>query len=665
MKLYRKGIVFLTLVILLGMTTISSMGNYIENDSKINFGKILESDINPSSSFASRTNEVGRYSSLELDSNGYPHISYCDTGNGDLKYASWTGSSWNIETVDSAGDVGYTTSLALDSNENPHISYFDYSNIDLRYASWTGSNWDIETVDSTGDVGAFTSLELDNNGYPHISYYDISNTDLKYVSWTGGSWNIETVDSDGAVGGFTSLALDANENPHISYFDYGNEKLKYAGWTGSSWNIETIGYGTQPSIIIDGNGYPHISYFDNLAYCLGYARWTGSSWNKEKVDDQPGDKTNGRQSSIDFDTREYPCISYWDMDNGDLKYASWTGGNWDIEVVDSEGCVGYDTSLVIDSNSNPYISYFDFGKGNLKYASMNIGGWDIQTVDSAECMDLLDQKNIQWCGWSYSVYGDITAFAQSFIPSIESLIRVELPINKVGDPIGIKISIRDDLDGDDLASDYITGNEVNEQETFWYGFDFPELTLNIGQEYYIIWEPEGESEGNDFYWCFSYNDQYIDGSAWVYEDSYWDDWNPGSWDDFDFLFRTFGSNDPPNTPTIDGPEEGKAGEEQEYIINTTDPDGDDVYYCINWGNASEDIWDGPCESGKEITMSHTWVEEGIYTITVKAKDEYDFESDYVSLEVNMPKTKSTNSPFLTFLENHPHLFPLLRHILRL
>ena len=96
MNLFRKGIVFLTLVILLGMSTISSMGNYIENDCEINIGKILESDMNPSSSFASRTNEVGRYTSLALDSNGYSHISYCDTGNGDLKYVSWTGSSWDI-----------------------------------------------------------------------------------------------------------------------------------------------------------------------------------------------------------------------------------------------------------------------------------------------------------------------------------------------------------------------------------------------------------------------------------------------------------------------------------------------------------------------------------------------------------------------------------------
>jgi hypothetical protein len=490
---------------------------------------------------------------------------------------------------------------------------------------------------------------------------------LKYASWTGSSWSIETVDSTGAVGGMTSLALDSNENPHISYRDYSNEKVKYAVWTGSNWNIEIVDSGSYSSIIIDGNNYPHICYLSLSNYALRYAKWTGSSWNKETVHDLPGNKIIGMFSSIDFDNRGYPCISYLHGDNADLNYACWTGSNWDIEVVDSEGGVGYFSSLVVDINNIPYISYFDFGNGNLKYATKNIGGWDIQTVDFAECMDLLDQKNIEWISWSFGVYGDITAFAQSFTPSIESLIRIDLPINIQGEPTGLKISIRDDLEGEDLASDYITGSEVIEGETFWYGFDYPELTLNIGQTYYIIFEPEGESEGNNFYWCFNIDDKYVDGSSWSYENQYWDDFNPTNWIDLDFMFRTYGSNDPPNTPTIDGPEEGKAGEEQEYILNITDPDGDDVFYNIEWGVNSKEDWDGPHESGKEIILTHTWEEEGTYTITVKAKDVHGFQSDSVSLEVTMPKNKDISNTIKTLilqiLENHPYLFPLLRQIM--
>ena len=90
--------------------------------------------------------------------------------------------AWNIETVDSAGYVVRDTSIALDASGYPHISYFDDTNVDLKYAKWTGSAWSKETVDSAGYVGRYTSIALDASGYPHISYFDCTNSDLKYAT---------------------------------------------------------------------------------------------------------------------------------------------------------------------------------------------------------------------------------------------------------------------------------------------------------------------------------------------------------------------------------------------------------------------------------------------------------------------------------------------------
>ena len=72
----------------------------------------------------------------------------------------------------------------MDSADSPHIGYRENYAYDLKYARWTGSAWDIQTVDSTGYVGVSPSLALDSAGNPHISYYDNTNDDLKYAFGT-------------------------------------------------------------------------------------------------------------------------------------------------------------------------------------------------------------------------------------------------------------------------------------------------------------------------------------------------------------------------------------------------------------------------------------------------------------------------------------------------
>jgi hypothetical protein len=125
-----------------------------------------------------------------LDSAGHPHISYFDETNDNLKYAYLDGvAGWQIETVDTgdptgAGDVGRYSSLALDADNRPHISYYDSINMNLKYAYSDGSSWHLQTADSTGIVGQYTSLVLDADNHPHISYYDLTNDDLGYA-WRG------------------------------------------------------------------------------------------------------------------------------------------------------------------------------------------------------------------------------------------------------------------------------------------------------------------------------------------------------------------------------------------------------------------------------------------------------------------------------------------------
>ena len=242
-----------------------------------------------------------QYPSIAIDSASRYHIAYYDYGGVDststaLYYISGevATDTYKVTVVDAAGDVGWWTSIAVDSNNLPHISYYDKTNLRLKYAYKTmAGTWAIEVVDS-GNVGLTTSIKLDKQNRPHIAYYDAGNLNLKYVYKSGGIWNKFTIDSAGAVGFYSSLALDSNDRPHISYRDATNLKLKYArfisaeGWTASAdsglvnvpgsgwWYIGTVDSslgagGFYCSLALDAENRPHISYLTEDRKGVRYA----------------------------------------------------------------------------------------------------------------------------------------------------------------------------------------------------------------------------------------------------------------------------------------------------------------------------------------------------------------------------------------------------------
>jgi len=272
---------------------------------------------------------VGGYSSLALDSDNHPHISYCrfyeDSSNAyGLKYAYWDGFTWHNTMIDPQWDGGSYTSLSLDSQGHPHISYCVTNSDDhgLMYSYWNGTAWQIENIDNELNVAWGTSLALDSKDQSHIAYYDLANGDLKYAFYNGTAWHINTIDSIGEVGMRPSIALDLNDNPHISYYNSTNNDLKYANYDGSEWHIETLDsedeYSISCSIALDSEGFPHIIYFDRTNEKLQYTYHDGSLWIKEGVDTLVA---GGRSCSLALDSSDLPHVVYSDHSNEGPKYA--------------------------------------------------------------------------------------------------------------------------------------------------------------------------------------------------------------------------------------------------------------------------------------------------------------------------------------------------------
>jgi hypothetical protein len=117
-------------------------------------------------------------------------------------------------------------------------------------------------------------------------------------------------------------------------------------------------------------------------------------------------------------------------------------------------------------------------------------------------------------------------------------------------------------------------------------------------------------------------------------------------DDVYFGLGTF--NNPPDTPTITGPKNGKAGKEYEYKFFSTDPEGDQIYYIIDWGDKTGYFYSGLNASGKEIIAEHRWYMEGTYIIKAQTWDPWGVGSDWATFTVTITSVPSSKGWMKTF-----------------
>ena len=159
----------------------------------------------------------------------------------------------------------------------------------------------------------------------------------------------------------------------------------------------------------------------------------------------------------------------------------------------------------------------------------------------------------------------------------------------------------------------------------------------------ITYDPEGCGEALQIIW------QYLGWYSYFFNNTCIDD----------VTILGIPINNPPEAPLIDGPPSGKVDVEYEYTFNATDPEGDPVMYFIDWGD-NDTEWTEFSDSGEEITLKHSWIEEGEYIIKAKAKDINDAESDLSEFEIEIPRTRASYYHCFEWLLER---FPILERLL--
>jgi hypothetical protein len=167
----------------------------------------------------------------------------------------------------------------------------------------------------------------------------------------------------------------------------------------------------------------------------------------------------------------------------------------------------------------------------------------------------------------------------------------------------------------------------------------PDMTTDIPINYRISWDggdPNGDPVTYDLYFgttnpppLFKHDltTEWYDIVEMSYETMYYwkiiaNDNHGGSTEGPIWMFTTEQGEDnyPPSTPIVKGKVLVNPYKDYDYTVRSTDPEGEQIYYRISWGDGFTD-WTGPFNSGEEAVFTHAWSTPMTpLIISVSAKD---------------------------------------------
>ena len=202
-------------------------------------------------------------------------MSYYKEERGDLYYATKDQGGWRHSHIDIIGDVGRASSIAVDSNGFAHVSYIDSSNKTLRYAYQDAGGWHLIVVPAQGTIDNYTAIVLDSDDNVHIAYHTHSGSDysLMYAYNQDVNWNFEQI--EGVIEGNApfvydaiSISIDSGDNPIVAYtgrkatMGGPGYSLRYARRSEEGWAVEFAEHlgGGYVTLTVDSADSPHVVY---------------------------------------------------------------------------------------------------------------------------------------------------------------------------------------------------------------------------------------------------------------------------------------------------------------------------------------------------------------------------------------------------------------------
>jgi hypothetical protein len=338
------------------------------------------------------------------------------------------GEGLRVQVVDSLNDAGRGSSVALDQNGAPVISYLLVKPVlregqipppvvagqaqppSVMLATQSEGIWELtsvtpqpavgdEAVGSATEIanedgqavpGVTTSLAIDAQGVRHVVWSTPEG--LFYAADTGeGSSEAERIVSSPAFGG--SIAAGEGGSLFVSFYSGGS--LQVAERSGRDWQVQEVlrnaGPPAHPATVTAigvGPDGPIVGFGDHGRTMVARpAQSDGalSAWTTETVGN------GGYGVSMDVDGDGNPHVAYYDS-RGNVRHAHSIGGApWEVTDIDSVGAptkgpsdARWSTGIALDDQGVHHVTWADTTEHRIEYATNADDGFQPQAVNGGE-----------------------------------------------------------------------------------------------------------------------------------------------------------------------------------------------------------------------------------------------------------------------------------------
>ncbi len=358
------------------------------------------------------------------------HVSYIAN---DVMYATLNGPEWITQTVakmitqsnsSQLAPMGWAmlpTALQIDDAGQPHIIFDNYSASykSLRYASWDGTTWRVENIDSQDHPGWTLSLAVDPSGYPHVAYYapgenwglddmryayvkrisaNISEHTLQTVVFTGTDLLQTTLFiPDGAVMEPIQLVFTERDNPLVSpsSFEFAGQGFQLEAYRSSGEHISGFTFEKPVTVTLEYSeeGIPNL---DENSLELYY--WNVDAWEDAACGDYDHSPAENRLSVPICHLSQFALFGQATQSPTTInKYVSLEGqvqyGDELTYTLVISGAPGAEVSIYDPLTSTMFIRFVEQPNG-IEYASHTITGTMTITPTNSMTVSFVTQVGV-------------------------------------------------------------------------------------------------------------------------------------------------------------------------------------------------------------------------------------------------------------------------------